>query len=584
MTVPVLQFGPAGTGVHVDLDRFAETRCLVQGVSGSGKSTLIRSLLEQTHGKVPHLVIDSEGDFVTLREKFDYVLVGRGGDVPISVKTAKVTVRRLAELNVSAIFDLSELRFPERREWVRICCEELVHLPRTMWQTRLVVLDEAHIYCPERGSGESVSTAAVIDVVTLGRKRGLVPICATQRLSKLHKDAAGELLNKLIGYTDDVDLQRAGDQLGMTKEQRNQLKLLDTHTFYAYGPAISRAPVLVRTQMPTTKPPARGQDRPSAPPARTAVQKVLAQLADLPKQAEEEAKSIEDLRRQNGELTRRIRQLEKGAPAAVPVEKKVVDRAAVDRAVVAAVSAERKRIRPAIVQLQRAVTSMITADIPGRVGAIAELLQESSVPASGEAGGRQEHTSRKIEVGARGGTDQRVGAQHRTAPDPRRSPAASSSSSSLPKGEKAMLIAIAQYPEGASRDQLSVLTGYKRSSRDTYIQRLLSSGCVDVVGSLVRATDQGIEALGSDYEPLPTGDDLQDYWLNRLPEGERKVLDVLIAAYPSTVYREEIDDITGYKRSSRDTYLQRLRSRKLVDDAGRGGVRASKNLFDGGAS
>jgi hypothetical protein len=43
---------------------------------------------------------------------------------------------------------------------------------------------------------------------------------ATQRLSKLHKDCAAELLNKFIGYTDDVDLQAAGDQLGMTKEQR----------------------------------------------------------------------------------------------------------------------------------------------------------------------------------------------------------------------------------------------------------------------------------------------------------------------------------------------------------------------------
>jgi hypothetical protein len=45
------------------------------------------------------------------------------------------------------------------------------------------------------------------------------------------------------------------------------------------------------------------------------------------------------------------------------------------------------------------------------------------------------------------------------------------------------------------------------------------------------------------------------------------------------VHRDEISEATGYKRSSRDTYLQRLRSRMLVKDDGRGGVRASENLF-----
>jgi hypothetical protein len=40
------------------------------------------------------------------------------------------------------------------------------------------------------------------------------------------------------------------------------------------------------------------------------------------------------------------------------------------------------------------------------------------------------------------------------------------------KGERSVLIAIAQSEGGVARDTLTVLTGYKRSSRDTYIQRL----------------------------------------------------------------------------------------------------------------
>jgi DNA helicase HerA-like ATPase len=81
----------------------------------------------------------------------------------------------------------------------------------------------------------------VITLCTQGRKRGYCAVLATQRLSKLHKDAAAELLNKLIGRTGlDVDVKRAGDELGFDKEQRQTLKTLAPGTFYAYGPAVSQ--------------------------------------------------------------------------------------------------------------------------------------------------------------------------------------------------------------------------------------------------------------------------------------------------------------------------------------------------------
>jgi hypothetical protein len=53
---------------------------LIQANSGGGKSRAIRQLLEQTHGRVQQLVLDPEGEFATLRERFDYVLAGRGAE------------------------------------------------------------------------------------------------------------------------------------------------------------------------------------------------------------------------------------------------------------------------------------------------------------------------------------------------------------------------------------------------------------------------------------------------------------------------------------------------------------------------
>lgn len=148
----------------------------------------------------------------------------------------------------------------------------------------------------------------------------------------------------------------------------------------------------------------------------------------------------------------------------------------------------------------------------------------------------------------------------------------------LPKGEAATLAACIQFPDGLRREQLTVLTGYKRSSRDAYIQRLRERGYVETAGDRVVATDAGAAAM-PDAEPLPTGQALQEYWLARLPEGERKVLGVLIDRYPRPVPRIELDDETGYQRSSRDAYLQRLRAKQLISEPSRGEVRASDDLF-----
>jgi DNA-binding MarR family transcriptional regulator len=71
---------------------------------------------------------------------------------------------------------------------------------------------------------------------------------------------------------------------------------------------------------------------------------------------------------------------------------------------------------------------------------------------------------------------------------------------------------------------------------------------------------------------------LREHWLGRLPEGEKKILAVLIDRYPNAVARDELDEATGYKRSSRDAYLRRLSARKLVE-AERGEVKASGILF-----
>src|SRR5689334_10206974 len=145
-----------GEGIRCDLDRLVNTRLLVQANSGAGKSWALRRLLEQTHGHVQQLVIDPEGEFASLRAKFDYVLAARtGGDTVADPRSAKLLAERLLELGVSAILDIYELKPTERVRFVRTFCDALVEAPKTLWHPAIVVIDEAHVYCPQDGDAES---------------------------------------------------------------------------------------------------------------------------------------------------------------------------------------------------------------------------------------------------------------------------------------------------------------------------------------------------------------------------------------------------------------------------------------------
>lgn len=144
-------------------------------------------------------------------------------------------------------------------------------------------------------------------------------------------------------------------------------------------------------------------------------------------------------------------------------------------------------------------------------------------------------------------------------------PASGDTDVSLGIGERRCAIAIAQHPNGVMREQLTTLTGYKRSTRNTYLQRLLAAGFVTQNGERFAITEAGIDWIGSDYQPLPTGVELQRYWLQKLPEGESKIFAAVLARPEIGVTREQLGEETCYKRSTRNTYIQRLAARELVE-------------------
>ncbi|WP_375286524.1 helicase HerA domain-containing protein [Sphingomonas sp.] len=235
--------------VELDLEELLATRLLVQGNSGSGKSHLLRRLLEGSAGLVQQVVIDPEGDFVSLADAFDHIAVDAAA---YSLGEVTRLAQRAREHRASVVLNLEGLEVDEQMRCAAAFLSALFDAPREQWFPVLVVVDEAQLFAPAAAGEVSeearrVSLAAMTNLMCRGRKRGLAGVIATQRLAKLAKNVAAEASNFLMGRTFlDIDMARAADLLGMDRRQADTIRDLSRGEFMALGPAISRRPISVR--------------------------------------------------------------------------------------------------------------------------------------------------------------------------------------------------------------------------------------------------------------------------------------------------------------------------------------------------
>ncbi len=253
--------GAISARAMLDLEELLATRLLVQGNSGSGKSHLLRRLLEQSAPWVQQCVVDPEGDFVTLSERFGHVVVdAERGESDLQRIAARVRQHR-----VSVVLNLEGLDAEQQMRAAASFLGGLFDAERDHWYPMLVVVDEAQLFAPSAAGEVSdearkVSLGAMTNLMCRGRKRGLAGVIATQRLAKLAKNVAAEASNFLMGRTFlDIDMARAADLLGMERRQAEAFRDLERGHFIALGPALSRRPVPIRigeveTQARSTSP------------------------------------------------------------------------------------------------------------------------------------------------------------------------------------------------------------------------------------------------------------------------------------------------------------------------------------------
>lgn len=237
--------------VTLNIEKLLEGRLLIQGASGAGKSWTLRRLLEQSAGRIQQLVIDPEGEFKSLADELGYLYIeGHKLKGPALAEMA----RRARANRISMVVDLSDARREEQMMAVAAIFHALVECPQEMWHPALVAVDEAHLFAPwgtqgqESSAVRKASIAAVVDLMSRGRKRGLAGVLATQRLARLSKSVVSEVHNFLIGInTLDLDVKRAAETIGWEmRKAYDRLPTLSPGEFIATGPAFSLSAVEVR--------------------------------------------------------------------------------------------------------------------------------------------------------------------------------------------------------------------------------------------------------------------------------------------------------------------------------------------------
>jgi len=324
-----------GTPLAVKIDTLVETRLLIQASSGGGKSNAIRLIAEAAAGHVQTIIIDREGELHTLAAKADMLVVGEEGAIAPNPRNAGALAIELLRSGVSCVVDLLGIAPAQQKTYVRAFVENMNAAPRELWHPVLVVIDEAHVFCPEKGHGEAECSEAIEILMSAGRKRGYCGILATQRVSILSKTAAAEATNKLIGRANlDLDYKRAGDEMGMPRKDAPLLARLKTGQFHVLGPAFGATSEyrLAQLQKAETKPPPRGSRGAVAAPSKSILAKLPALEAIGKETNPDDVHTIEKARERikalKAELAAERRKPAPAAPPPAPVDVAAIERRA----------------------------------------------------------------------------------------------------------------------------------------------------------------------------------------------------------------------------------------------------------------
>ena len=177
----------------LDLEQIIGQCIAILGIRGSGKSNTAGVIFEELlKHNYPLSIVDVDGEYFGLKEKFEVLVVGHGEGVEIEVDVdcAEEIAEISMEKNVPIVLDLSGFLSEERVEFLKAYLNALWSLAAKLRRPYIIGIEEAHEFIPQ--SIRTELKELIARVALRGRKRGLGAIIISQRSAKVEKDVLSQ--------------------------------------------------------------------------------------------------------------------------------------------------------------------------------------------------------------------------------------------------------------------------------------------------------------------------------------------------------------------------------------------------------
>jgi len=537
----------------------------VLGKTGSGKTFAVKGIVEGWLADKNHVgIVDPTGAWWGLRASRDgkgagfpiLVLGGDHGDLPLPALGGAAVARLLTEQGVNLVADTLHLTVGERTRWFIDFAGTLYRTNRTPLH---LILDEAHNFAPQ-GKVPDPDTGKMLHAANTlasgGRARGIRLAMITQRPQKLHKDtltSADTLIAMRVLAPHDrlavEDWIKGCGDMATGKEVLNSLASLqrgEGWVWYPEGKFLERMKFpAIKTFDSSATPTDGGIIHAPKGMAEIDLTEIRASMADAVMEAEANDPKI---------LRGKIRELEKQLAGREILEKVVEVPVLKDG------------------QLDR------TEKIAGRLQAYADkfLTETAELRRLIAPAAAPRHAPRPMvrqPIPARRAQVER--------------PAPSSEAASLATAQRKLLGALAFLEQvGIStpeKTQVSLFAALSPTAGHTLNMYggLRSAGLIEYPDAgHVRLTDAG-RALADPGSVPQTAEEMQQLLLGRVATAQRKLLTVLIDAYPKALEKQEVAEKAGLSPDAGHTLnmFGGLRSMGLIDYPSSGMVAALPVLF-----
>jgi uncharacterized protein len=558
-------------GPELDLPADAITQSIaLLAVRRAGKSNAAAVIAEEMyHAALPWVAIDPKGDWWGLRSSKDGtgpglpvpIFGGLHGDMPLVPEAGKLIADLIYGDNLTCVLDVSE--FASKAAQMRFLAdlaERLFRLHGGQPQPRHVFLEEADDFIPQRVMRDQARcVGAWTKLVKQGGSRGLGVTLISQRSAVVNKDALTQTETLIALRTTSPQDRKAilewVSYHDVAREVVDSLPGLDDgeawvcspHWLARHGqPPIQKTRFRQRATYDSGATPAIEQKRRPATLADIDLAAILGRMEAVTEKAAQDDPAA--LRRRIADLERKLKAA--GDATALAAENRDL-RDRLDAAL--ARPPERVEVPVLTPGDMAAAEQVITAlrDVAGSLEVSLSRAQQQTPKAAAQPA-----------PAPRGAAP-----APRPAERPRPAPAAEGQTADLTKAQRAILSVLAQFPDGRSKKQLAMLTRYSHTSGgfNGSLAGLRSAGLIER-GDPIIITGAGREALGGDWEPLPTGRDLIEYWITYLSKAEGTVLRLLLDSWPAPMSKAAIAEAAGYSPTSGgfNGALAKLRSLQLI--------------------